>query len=309
MTEKQAVRLNRWQADGILLLTAAVWGGGFTAQRVAAQHMGPLMINGIRFLLAAAFLLPIVRFQLKIPARNLPGVILAGIFLSLASNLQQLGLHYTTAGNAGFITGLYVILVPIFLWIFWRELIRWPIFTAAGMATMGMFFINSGGAFKFTVGDLYELFGVVFWAMHVIIIGIMVRRMDVLSFSIGQFAICGILNLSFGLLIEPHQLSSIHASGWALLYAGIISGGIGYTFQALGQKFSPSSDAALILSLEAVFAAMFGFVFLHERASTPQLFGYGLILAAVILAQFFRPVKSDYLENNKQSLSNAQDQL
>jgi len=309
VTEKQTVRLNRWQANGVLLMTAAVWGGGFTAQRVAAQHLGPMMINGIRFLLAAAILLPITRFHLKIPSKDLPGVILAGIFLSLASNLQQLGLRFTTAGNAGFITGLYVILVPVFLWIFWHEHIRWPIFVAAGMATLGMFFINSGGVFQFSIGDLYELFGVVFWAMHVIIIGIMVRRMNVLSFSIGQFAICGILNLSFGLHFEPHQLSSIWASGWALLYAGIVSGGIGYTLQAIGQKFSPSSDAALILSLEAVFAAMFGFAFLHEKASAPQLFGYVLILSAVFLAQLFRQGSSDQKEITEQSLPKAQDLL
>lgn len=307
MTEKRTVRLNRWQADGVLLMTAAVWGGGFTAQRVAAQHLGPLMINGIRFLLAAAVLLPIVRFKLNISKNDLPGVILAGILLSLASNLQQLGLRFTTAGNAGFITGLYVILVPIILWVFWRERVRWAIFAAAGLAVIGMFFINAEGIFRFSIGDLYELFGVVFWALHVIIIGIMVRKMDVLAFSIGQFGICGILNLSFGLFFEPHQLSSILASGWALLYAGIISGGIGYTFQALGQKFSPSSDAALILSLEAVFAAMFGFAFLHEKASTPQVFGYALILSAVILAQFFRHGKSEPAASTKDPLPNVQD--
>ncbi len=307
MIEKQTVRLNRWQADGVLLMTAAVWGGGFTAQRVAALHLGPLMINGIRFLLAAAVLLPLVRFNINISKKDLPGVILAGILLSLASNLQQLGLRFTTAGNAGFITGLYVILVPILLWIFWRERVRWAIITATGLAVIGMFFINAEGIFRFSIGDLYELFGVVFWALHVIIIGIMVRKMDVLAFSIGQFGVCGILNLSFGLSIEPHQLSSIIASGWALLYAGIISGGIGYTLQALGQKFSPSSDAALILSLEAVFAAMFGFLFLQEKATTPQIFGYVLIFSAVVLAQFFRHGKSESAESTKDTLPIVQD--
>ena len=308
MPGKQEVRLKRWQADGVLLITAAVWGGGFTAQRLAAQTLGPLMINGIRFLLAAVILLPIARFHPKISKADLPGVILAGIFLSLASNLQQLGLRFTTAGNAGFITGLYVILVPIFLWIFWHDHIHWPVFVSAGLATIGMFFINSGSVFTFSTGDVYELIGVVFWAMHVIIIGIMVRRMNVLSFSIGQFTICGILNLTLGLFFEAHQLSSIWASGWALVYAGIVSGGIGYTLQALGQRFSPSSDAALILSLEAVFAALFGFAILHESSSTLQLFGYALILSAVFLAQLFRPTRSDQREVSEQSLSNAQDQ-
>lgn len=290
MMNKRDINLTRYQADGILLLTAAIWGGGFAAQRIAAQFLGPLMINGIRFLLAAMILLPFTHFQVKITRSTLPGVLLAGVFLTLASNLQQLGLRSTTAGNAGFITSLYVILVPFLLWAFWRDSIAWHTFFAAGIAVVGMFFINTGGMLKFSTGDLYELAGAIFWALHVIIIGIMVRKMDVLSFSIGQFAFCGIVNLLFGLFIESHPLSAIVSSSWALLYAGILSGGIGYTLQSLGQKFSPSSDAALLLSLEAVFAALFGFIFLQEIASTSQLIGYALILVAIILAQVMRNV-------------------
>jgi drug/metabolite transporter (DMT)-like permease len=294
-------QLTRLQADGVMMLAAAIWGGGFTAQRIAAQNLGPLMINGIRFLLAAAFLLPFVRFRLDISKSNLPGVVLSGILLTLASNLQQLGLAYTTAGNAGFITGLYVILVPFFLWLFWREKVQWHTFLAAALAVIGMLFINTGGVLNFSGGDLYELAGAVFWALHVILIGIMVRRMNILVFSIGQFAICGIVNLLFGLFFETYQLSDIWLSGWALLYAGILSGGVGYTLQALGQKFSPASDAALILSLEAVFAALFGFLFLREIASTSQLAGYSLILAAIILAQVLRPSTPNQEEINELS--------
>lgn len=293
MKEKHVINLTRYQADGVLLLTAAIWGGGFAAQRVAAQYLGPLMINGVRFLLAAAILLPFTRFRLNITKSTLPGVLLAGAFLALASNLQQLGLRYTTAGNAGFITSLYVILVPFILWIFWRERIEWYTFAAAGIAVIGMFFINTGGMLKFSTGDLFELAGAVFWALHVIIIGIMVRRMNVLAFSISQFAFCGIVNLLFGLFIESYSLSAFLSASWALLYAGILSGGIGYTLQSLGQKFSPSSDAALLLSLEAVFAALFGFILLQEVASPSQLIGYALILVAIMLAQAMRSVASN----------------
>lgn len=293
MPENKSFHLNRVEADGVLLLTAAIWGGGFAAQRIAAQHLGPLMINGIRFLLAAAFLLPFIRFRPTISRSNLPGVLLAGAFLTLASNLQQLGLRYTTAGNAGFITGLYVILVPFFLGVFWREKVRWPTFAAAVVAVAGMLLINTGGALKFSGGDLYELAGAIFWALHVIIIGIMVRKMNVIAFSIGQFAFCGIVNLLLSFFFEPFSLPGIWASGWALLYAGILSGGVGFTLQALGQKFSPSSDAALILSLEAVFAAIFGFLFLREGASATQIMGYALILAAIIMAQVLRPASTD----------------
>ncbi|TLN26604.1 DMT family transporter, partial [bacterium] len=242
-------------------------------------------------------------FRPEFSRSNLPGVLLAGGFLTVATNLQQLGLRYTTAGNAGFITGLYVILVPIFLWLVWRDPVRWHSFLAAGVAVVGMLFINTGGALKFATGDLYELAGAVFWALHVIIIGIMVRRMNVLAFSIGQFTFCGIVNLVSGLIFEPFQITNILSSGWALLYAGILSGGIGYTLQAIGQKFSPSSDAALILSLEAVFAALFGYLFLREGASTSQILGYALILVAILIAQALRPTPTEPQEINEYSSS------
>ncbi len=292
MFRTQSISLNRLEADVVLLLTAAIWGGGFAAQRIAAQHLGPLMINGLRFLLAAAFLMPLVHFRPKIPKASLPGVILAGLCLTLASNLQQLGLRYTTAGNAGFITSLYVILVPFFLSVFWRESIRWYSFLAAAIAVAGMFLINTGGMLQISIGDLYELAGAVFWALHVIIIGITVRQMDVLSFSIGQFAFCGIVNLLSSLFIETTQTSDILLAKWALLYAGIISGGIGYTLQAFGQKFSPSSDAALILSLEAVFAALFGYFFLKEMSTATQILGYALMMIAILFAQLMRSGKT-----------------
>ena len=288
----RSLALNRVQADSVLLLTAAIWGGGFAAQRIAAQYLGPLVINGIRFLLAAACLLPLVQFRPKICRQVLPGVLLAGICLTVATNFQQLGLRYTTAGNAGFITSLYVILVPFFLAIFWHEIIHWYSYLAALIAVAGMFLINTGGVMSVSSGDLFELAGAVFWALHVIVIGITVRRMDVLSFSIGQFAFCGIVNLLFGLFFETIQVDRLVHAGWALIYAGIISGGIGYTLQALGQKYSPSSDAALILSLEAVFAALFGFLFLQEKATLTQIIGYALILVAIFFAQRMRPVET-----------------
>lgn len=296
MLDRQKFQLNRYQADGVLLLTAAIWGGGFAAQRIAIQFLGPLMINGIRFLLAAAFLLPFARFRVEISKPNLPGVILAGAFLAMASNLQQLGLRYTSAGNAGFITGLYVILVPFFLWTFWQQNVGWHIFLAAGIAVIGMLFINTGGVLRFSSGDLYELAGAVFWALHVILIGIMVRKMDVLAFSIGQFTICGIVNLLSGFLFEPFQIANVWQSGWALLYAGIISGGVGYTLQAIGQKSSPASDAALIMSMESVFAALFGYILLQESASPTQWIGYGLIFTAIVIAQILRPAPAKQLK-------------
>lgn len=293
MFKKQNFQFTRYQADGILLLTAAIWGGGFAAQRIAVQFLGPFMINGIRFLLAAAFLLPFTHFRVEISKPNLPGVILAGAFLAMASNLQQLGLRYTTAGNGGFITGLYVILVPFFLWVFWQQNVGWHAFLAAGIAVIGMMFINTGGVLRFSNGDLYELAGAIFWALHVIIIAIMVRKMNVLSFSIGQFTICGIVNLGLGFFFEPFQITNVWQAGWALLYAGIVSGGIGYTLQAVGQRNSPATDAALILSMESVFAALFGFLFLHEKASSTQLIGYGLIFVAILFAQILRPFSSE----------------
>lgn len=278
-------QLTRIQADLILLVTAAVWGSGFIAQRIAAPQLNIFYFNGARFLLGLLLLLPLVRFNLQIEKKKFLGVLLAGFLLFSAGAFQQAGLITTTAGNAGFITGLYVIFVPIFLWLIWRNKQKWNVWVSAIIAVIGMLLLSTSGELKIAPGDRLVLIGAVLWALHVIIVGRTVHGMHPLHFAIGQFLVCAILNFGFGFISDPQGLSQISPLWGTILYSGIASVAIGFTLQGIAQKYAPTTDAALILSMEAVFSAVFGFLFLRERFSTDQLIGAVLVMVAIFLAQ------------------------
>jgi len=279
----------RLKSDFILLLVALIWGSAFAAQRVAADHLGPFLFNGVRFIIAVLVLLPMARFRLKVARGILPWVALAGIVLFTASALQQAGMQYTTAGNAGFITGLYVVLVPLVMVVFLRQPVsRWT-WLAAGIATIGALLLSTGGEIKLNPGDALELAGAGAWAVHVLLVGWLARRTDVLSFVILQDLVSAVLNVVFSLFTDISTLPGLLPAAWAVLYTGIFSIGIGYALQGIGQRHAPPADAAIILSLEAVFAALFGFMFLNERLLPVQVLGCFLILAAIIQVQL-RPV-------------------
>ena len=286
-------KLTRVQADLILLFTAAVWGSGFIAQRIAAPNMNVFYFNGGRFILGALLLFPLIGFKLKIEKEKVVGVFLAGFLLFSAGAFQQAGMITTTAGNAGFITGLYVIFVPIFLWLIWRDKQKWNVWVAAFIAVFGMLLLSTGGELKLASGDKLEFVGAILWALHVIVVGRTVQGMNPLHFAIGQFLICAGLNAGTGLITDPQGISQISSLWWTILYNGIASVAIGFTLQGVAQKYAPPTDAALILSMEAVFAALFGYLFLQEIFSTEQLVGGFLVLVAIFLAQLkFSPQKS-----------------
>jgi drug/metabolite transporter (DMT)-like permease len=285
-------RRQRLQADLALLAVAAIWGSAFVVQRLAAIEVGVFLFNGLRFLLAALALAPLAATRVltgpKMPGlsrRSLPGVILVGLLMAAAAALQQAGLQYTTAGNAGFITGLYVVLIPIFLALFWRQRLRRTIWLAALLAVTGLYLLSTGGELRLNRGDLLELAGAVLWALHVIFTGRLVQRLDVLHFAVGQYLVCGLASLALGLVFEAQALPALVEYSWAIAYAGLISVGLGYTLQAVGQRIAPPADAAIILSLEAVFAALAGWIFLGELLTPPQLLGCGIMLAGMLLAQ------------------------
>ncbi len=283
----------RLVSDSFLLLAAIIWGGGFVAQRLASFHLGFNAFNGIRFLLGGLVMLPFIVRR----ARSRVGfgwVLLAGSVLFGASSLQQIGIGTTSASTAGFITGTYVVLVPILLALFWRQRTSAVTWIAVLIALAGTYLLSSGGlGLSPSTGSLILLAGSVMWALHVIVVGLAVQKMDVFIFSAGQFLVCGVIHLVMSLFIEPVTLPALRASWMPLLYAGLLSVALGFTFQAVGQKKAPSSDAALILSLEAVFAAIAGVVLLNESLNTVQVIGCIIILAAILLAQLF------VLKNNR----------
>ena len=275
----------RIKYDGFLLLASLIWGSGFVAQRAAADSMGSFTFNGLRFLLGFVILLVVSGFKKRIEKSQWRWVILAGFLLFGASALQQFGLLTTTAANAGFITSLYVVIIPFGLWIFARQKIKPVIWAAVSLAAVGTLLLSTSGVFDPAVGDWFELAGAFLWAGHVLVVGLYGKHSDALAFSMGQFGIAAALNLISAGMLEWGNYTPRPEAWLGVLYSGIFPVSIAFTLQVLGQRRAPVIDAALIFSLEAVFAALFGYWLLDEDLQPAQLFGCGLILAALLLAQ------------------------
>ena len=275
----------RLKADLTLLFVTILWGSAFVAMRVAAGHGTVFYLNGLRFLLGALLLLPFVKFKYAFKRSNLLYVCIAGFALFMGVGFQQAGLSTTTAGNGGFITSLYVVIVPILLWIFWKEPPAWLTGVAVLLAVAGGFLLSTGGSFQMKPGDLLILIGSLFWALHVIIVGKAQGKIEALPFAFGQFAVCAMLNLITGAFFEHPTRADMLAVLPAILYTGVFSIAVGFTLQVLAQKHTPTNDAALIMSLESVFAVAFGWLFLRETLIPIQILGCVLILAAVVLVQ------------------------
>jgi drug/metabolite transporter (DMT)-like permease len=299
--------MNRFRADLVLLLVALIWGSAFAVQRIAARFFDPFTFNGLRFLLGGLVLFPFSKLNplnrinrithrmgsehekgfhsSVLDRRSITFIILAGAILFAGSGLQQAGLKTTTAGNAGFITTLYVVLVPILLVLFWREKIHWLSWFGAGIAIIGSLLLSTGGTLHLSSGDALEMAGALMWALHVILVSRAVKHVDVLTFSVGQYIMAGVFNLlaSFSMRMP---FSGMASNWWTIVYIGLLSTAIGYTLQVFGQKYAPPTDAAILLSMEAVFAALTGFIFLGETMRLVQLTGCALILIAVVVTQF-----------------------
>ncbi len=282
----------RLKADLTLLLVSIIWGSAFVAQRVAGQMGSVYLFNGARYLLAALVVLPFAARAIgglgqtrSITRQQFKWMFIAGFVLFMGSALQQVGLLYTTAGNAGFITSLYVVLVPIVLFLFWGEKFHWLAIVAVVLAGVGAFLLSTGGRFAIQKGDAIEVAGALFWTLHVIVLGKYAYRFDAMSFSVGQLLVCGVLNLAIGLFAEP-VMSFNGPLLFATAYTAFFSLGLCYTLQVWAQRHSPPADAALILSLESVFAVLSGWLLLNERLAAIQIVGCVLIFLAVILSQF-----------------------
>ncbi|MCK9451582.1 MAG: DMT family transporter [Bacteroidales bacterium] len=275
----------------LLLSAAVIWGFAFVAQSKGMDFMQPLTFNGIRFLIGAVSLIPLAflfkpTITRKTPLRKglLMGL-LAGFPLFFASSFQQLGILYTSAGNAGFITSLYIIFVPVFA-LASKKRAETQTWIGISLATVGLYFISAYPGFTMQTGDLLVLISAVFWALHLIVLSYLSPGYDFRLLAISQYFFVGLLSLGIGLLWkETFNWDSIQAAMWPLLYAGIASVGIGYTLQLTGQRTVRADHAALLLSLEAVFAAFGGWLLLSENISTVGIFGSILMLAGVIVAQ------------------------
>lgn len=275
----------------MLWVTAAIWGFAFVAQRAGMEFIGPFTFNGIRFLLGSASLVPLIfwmKYKKADPSAKqkniLKGGLLAGLVLFIGASLQQTGMVYTTAGKAGFITGFYVILVPL-IGIFIGQHITKLLWIGAFIALAGLYLLTVSGPFILQKGDFLILLSALFWAIHVQLINKLVDTHAALPLSAFQFAICGILSLTTGFIFETITIDTILQAMWPLLYGGLMSVGIAYTMQVVAQQHVHPAYASIILSFETVFAVIGGWLLLNEMLSLRSLAGCLLMLAGIIIVQ------------------------
>lgn len=280
----------------LLLLTATIWGTAFVAQSTGMEYIGPFTMNAIRCFLGGLVLLPVIFLmnrkkvagdETKKTENNRTlcvGGILCGTLLCIASNLQQSGIKYTTVGKAGFITALYIIIVPI-LGIFARKKVGAKIWMGVVLAVAGLYLLCMKEGFSLTMGDSYVLASALFFSFHILVVDYFSPKADGVKLSCIQFFTCSILS-GIGMVIwEQPQLSQILAAWLPICYAGILSCGVGYTLQIVGQKGMNPTVASLIMSLESVVAAIAGFLLLGQTMSGRELTGCILMFGAIILAQ------------------------
>jgi len=282
--------------DLLLLSASVIWGFAFVAQRVGMQYIGPFTFNAIRFAIGGLALFPVILYLRKkdppqvgkISAKpyfvEKYGSLLLGMILFIASTFQQVGIVYTTAGNAGFITGLYVIFVPVF-GLVWGKKTGIPLWVGALLALSGLFLLSIKSDMSMSKGDLLVLAGAFFWGIHVSLIGYLSPKLNALKLARNQFLICSFLSFGGALIWEQFSLSSICAALIPLLYGGFLSVAVAFTIQVVAQKKTHPSHAAIILNLETVFAALGGWIILHETMTLRAMTGCLLMICGMLYAQ------------------------
>lgn len=297
----------RLRSDLLLLLAALIWGFAFVAQRTGVEHIGSMAFTSIRFFIGGLVLLPIIvagerqrrpagerqrrpaanagSRQPRLSRRHLAGV-LVGVALFAGATLQQLGVARTTAGKGGFITSLYVVIVPLLGLALGR---RAPAATWAGalLAAVGLYFLTMQGDFRMGLGDFLVLLGAFVWAVHMLLLGRFSPGHDPIQLAFTQFMVCAALSGLAALLLETTTLAGLRAAAPAILYTGVCSVGIGYTLQVVGQRHAPPADAAILMSMESVFAVLGGWLLLGEQLTARALLGCALMLAGILVSQLW----------------------
>ena len=284
--------MTRIQANLLLTLIAMIWGSAFVAQAHGMDSIGPMMFTGIRFLIGALVVLPlIVRERRSAGATALRGrdglkVAGLGVLLTTGAALQQIGIQHTTVTNAGFLTALYVPLVPLLGWLLLRHLPHWSVWPGALACLVGAFLLSGAHELRIGLGDAWVIASALPWAVHVLLVGTVADRMNA-SFTVagGQFLFCGLVSLAWGLAFESWSWAGIQAAAVPLLYTGVLSVGVAFTGQVVAQRYAHAADAAIILSSETLFAAVFGYLLMGDRLDAAGLVGCALILGAMLLIQ------------------------
>jgi drug/metabolite transporter (DMT)-like permease len=284
------------KSDLVLLLAAVIWGFAFVAQRIGMDYVGPFTYNGVRFTLGTLILLPFLYRSANKPEpliifnhpadrqKIILGSLMTGLFLFGGVALQQLGLQQTTAGKAGFITGLYVVFVPIAGLLFGQRS-HYSIWIGAMLSVFGLYLLSMTSGLSIAPGDKLVLYCAVIFTFHVLFIAWLSPLMNSFLLAVIQFTICALVNLVIAFAIEPVNVRSILQAWIPIAYGGVLSVGIAYTLQVIAQKTAHPAYASIILSLEAVFAVIGGWLILHEQLTQRMLAGCALMLVGMIVVQ------------------------
>ncbi len=295
--------MSRSLANALLLLAGLVWGMGFVAQQSAMDSVGPMLFIGLRFVLAAIVVSPFAFFERRVDRQagqltmaQCFQVLLVGVVFFTAMSLQQVGLLNTSVTNAGFLTGLYVVIVPILVLIVLRERQHWIVWPAALASLLGIYLLGGASLSGLTWGDGLVIACAGFWAIQVTMIGKTVQRLGrPVQIATVQFAVCGLLGLAGHVVfmslpltrsLEPaFALEAIRNAALEIFYAAVFAGGLAFSLQAIGQRYTREADAAILLSSEALFAGLFGAWLLKERLGPIGYIGCAIIFAAILAVQ------------------------
>ena len=286
--------MSRLQANFLLLIAALIWGTTFVAQQVVLDNLGPFLYTGLRFLLGALIIVPMaLREYVRLADREirldgadwLAGISLGGLLFG-GIILQQIGIGETTVTNAGFLTALYVPLVPLLAWLLHRHRPHWLTWPAVSCSLFGTWLLAGGELNELSSGDWWVIASTFFWGLHVLYVGrVAARKGTPILVALTQFLVCGSLALIWGLLTEPLSGERLLAALPAILYGGVLSVGVGFTLQVVAQRHTGAADAAVLLSSETLFAGLAGALVLGERLAPLQLAGCALIFTSILAVQ------------------------
>jgi len=283
--------VTRIQANLFLLFAGAIWGAGFVAQSTAMEAIGPLWFIGLRFVIATLVALPLALVEARqatapLPRNAVRNFIFIGLALFGGAVTQQFGLLSTTVTNSGFLTGLYVVFVPVLTVVFLRRQPHWVIWPAALLASFGIFLLSGGALSSLTGGDLLTIVCALFWAIQVMLVGVFAPATGrPMLLSMTQFAVCAVAGSALAVIFEPLSLDVVRQALPQILYAGIFSSGIAFICQVVAQRYTTAPQAAIFLSSEALFAALFGVLLLDEIITPIGYLGCAVIFAAMLAVE------------------------
>ncbi|MEP9326245.1 DMT family transporter [Paraburkholderia phymatum] len=305
------------RANLLMLVAATIWGSAFVAQRLSLDSIGPFLFTGLRFLLGAFVVLiawSIARRRKPADARDAAASLspsaspalwrdgaLLGLLVAVSISCQQIGLQYTKVANAGFISSLYVVIVPL-MGVVLRHQTGIGVWLGATLAALGMYFLSVDEHFSIVYGDWLQLAGSLVISAQVVLVSRFARRHDPLALALVQFVVCAVVSLAVGLAVDPLRIGDIVRAAPAILYGGALSVGVAYTIQVVAQKHAAPAHAAVIFSMEGVFAALAGWLVLGETLAPRALLGCALMLAGLIVCQVMpmwttrRDISSDSAE-------------